>query len=486
MVIAPVLWVNVPLAHADVDPPDEDLELVDIRAYRSVIEDNDQFYLISYDLGYTTNPTGYNASELFVIRLLDGSTELVSATPYPYYEDGFIYGVVGFYFTAAEVAGLGMGFGDATDYTVQITGNPTVPWVDGSIPIISTTTFDQWYLGTQSQNMLTIRMRQVAVQVENAWVQVYDLLEGNAGEQVLSYDGETYFTNTIPDLLALCPDLFASTRDLPTLAPKKVVTDSHIAGDDDTYFPVYSGTWAYQSFTARQAYTITTCELELSRVGTPTSDLIISVTDMTGNHPDLTPILISGTIPREEIGTYVLGEWVTVSFEDGTPLEFNTRYGLVAHTASGSTTAQYRWRGKTEGDYSGGLSGFSIDNGVNWTTSTNDLNFIIGAEDAESMSFNQKQAHILDGTVWDLSDLGESIDISVMWLRALIWFIFTIVTCVAMAQGTKSTKPILFTFLIMIAIGAPFGFIYWYFAAFALFFCAVIAIFSLTWEKSST
>ena len=84
-------------------------------AYRILLETNDFFLLIDYDIAYSGGYPTVSASNAFTFRLFDptGSTEIADALPYVFttattgFEgtNGYGQGVVAYYFNSASAPG---------------------------------------------------------------------------------------------------------------------------------------------------------------------------------------------------------------------------------------------------------------------------------------------------------------------------------------------------------------------------------------------
>ncbi len=198
-----------PVFAAPIDTPDT-MVLHQIEAYRNTLELNDQLYLFTYTIEYAMLPID-NASINFVARLMDGIVQLGTTTPYPFFTDGYAYGVMSLYFSAADAPAWAGG------YTVRLEGNPTLVWSAGVPPSTQTAVwsleFDDGTLaGTETQ--LTNRMRALAIITENDWG--IDLIQTTPRGRKLAPSGEDYFTNVVLDLRSMCPNLFTSFMSLPT------------------------------------------------------------------------------------------------------------------------------------------------------------------------------------------------------------------------------------------------------------------------------
>lgn len=206
-----------------IDIPDA-LQIGAVYAYHHCLETNDQLYLVEYTIYYapgdgTTNPDE-NASEAYLVRLMDGLTELKAVAPYAYYNEGYGKGVVAIYFSASDPA-LPT-WEDA--YTIRLMGNPTLSW-DPSIPSTSASTFDLWSSSTsivQTQQELAARILYLADMLEIEWG--VNMVDSTGTGSYLSDYGEAYFTNIIPNTRAMAPRAFAGGTTSPDWSKKVPVT----------------------------------------------------------------------------------------------------------------------------------------------------------------------------------------------------------------------------------------------------------------------
>ena len=184
------------------------LEISSVYVYRHLQETDDQLYLIEYNIYYgATWPGDYpteTATEAFLVRLMDGSTELASTAPYAYYHNGYDNGVAAIYFAASEAPAW------QGSYTAQIIGNPVLSWV-ADPPASNYGTFDNWSTSTtQSATSIELgnRILYYANELELLWG--VDLIESAGGAFKLSEAyGENYFPNVVEDLRVICPDIFS-------------------------------------------------------------------------------------------------------------------------------------------------------------------------------------------------------------------------------------------------------------------------------------
>jgi hypothetical protein len=209
-ILATILTLLVGSVAFAIAQPDTTPTITQTNAYRHCIEQNDQMYLITFNLdSYSSNPTE-SASEAFIVRLLSSdNTELGVATPYAttINDDGWDTGVVTIYFSASA-APTWQG-----TYTIELTGNPSLSWTGGDPPRVTSTTFASWSSSTTlaaTTTELTARVRYLADAFEEDWSS--DLIElSGDGTTKLTTNGERYFQNSISYLRDICPDIFSAT-----------------------------------------------------------------------------------------------------------------------------------------------------------------------------------------------------------------------------------------------------------------------------------
>lgn len=216
---------------ADPDPPDT-LEILDAIACRDLIEEDDMFVAVRYNILYdpTAEPTE-TAQELFLIRLMDGVDQLGVVTPYPYYNDGYDMGIVGLYFDADEALVW------ETAYTIELRGTPAA-WA--TPPETSLVLGESMYSGfdgqEENQEALYTWMVEAVGALESNWS--VSLLESTESGSILDETGQTYMTSAIPGLVSLCPQLFwIQSVDMDTTAR------TWGTGQADLYAARFDGTW---------------------------------------------------------------------------------------------------------------------------------------------------------------------------------------------------------------------------------------------------
>ncbi len=186
---------------ADPDAPDT-LEVVDAVVLQDLLEADDFCVFVHYNILYdpTAEPTD-SARDLFLIRLMDGATELGVVSPYPYYNDGYDQGIAALYFDAATALTW------EEPYTIEVRGSPFA-WA--TPPSTSLVLVESLYSGvngqSENQDVLYDWAIDALEALETNWS--VTLLESSEEGMILDETGQTYMTGAVPGLQALCPQLF--------------------------------------------------------------------------------------------------------------------------------------------------------------------------------------------------------------------------------------------------------------------------------------
>ena len=125
-----VLLLTVVPVYAQISEPDGVFGVQQIECYRSVRELNDQLYIVLGRIEYTIPPTAYDASQSFIVRLMNGAVELGSTNFYAFHNNGYDLGICSIYFSADEVDSIPVTWSGG--YSVSIEGNPTLEWLDST------------------------------------------------------------------------------------------------------------------------------------------------------------------------------------------------------------------------------------------------------------------------------------------------------------------------------------------------------------------
>lgn len=148
--------------------------------------------------------------------------------------------------------------------------------------------------------------------------------------------------------------------------------ESCLTGYDSNVY-IYNDGWNAETFTAGQAYTITSVKLLLLRGENPgTVTVSIRATDEDG-HPtgeDLCVGTTNGnTLPENEPwnGIITSGEWRKITFDTSYVLSSGVEYAIVVRALDAAGNYEWViWRQDTTGTYSGGNAETSEDYGEEW------------------------------------------------------------------------------------------------------------------------
>lgn len=420
LILAVMVSPVIPLAAA-VDPPDT-LTISSVHVFRNAVEQNDQLYIVTGTIDYTVAPGTYTAYDLFLIRLMDGATELGSTAPYAFFDDGFDYFTVGLYFSASDVTTLGMGWGDGTGYSMAIDGNPGIDW--SSYPTTSVASFDQWYDGgsvAATTSQLTLRMRTIALVTENTWgVTLTELI---AGVRKYNANGEDYFSTSVPNLRLAAPDLFSQSQYTPEFPELGVVSIGYTGGDDANSV-IYGTNWASETFTATSSFTIAGVYVKYFRTGTP-GNITASLRATAAGVPDGAD-LATGTLSANSAVTSV-GEWDSIIFTTPYALTSGTTYSVIFRCLTGDVNNSVSLRTDSAGSYSGGSLYTSVNSGAAWAnTAASDMLFIIYADESHNLTWLQQWEGRLIGTPFDAQPLANLFSIDRMLMGSILAFFVSV------------------------------------------------------------
>ena len=414
----------------------------------------------------------------------------------------------------------------ATATVVQPLG--TQSWTNtlASPPSISTDSWTRWYQGTSvldTQDVLTTRLTGLAAILENTWG--VDLIDTVSGVQKLSPLGETYFTNAIPGVKRMTPDLFTEVQSQPTF-DTEVVVGEFVTGGDNADHDVFGVTWYGQTFTATSDYTMSGVQLRDLRVGGPVGTIVSLRAVVAGlpAGPDLRTAII-----QSDFTTVDIGAWYEWTFTDSIALTAGTQYAIVQSAVGGNAANFPAWRyndgslvyiggggaspgffyigstlaaggvfyigssifsggsfyvGTSAGGgsvYAGGQAVVSGDSGVTWAAiagGSQDFMFVTLAQDDFVASMRNRLANRLVGTPFDMTNLGVNLGMSRMWASTLVWLIFvSLPITVYVCRAAKSFKPGTMTMMLLFPMGALTGFVYLEVAVLAAFLSGAAAIY---------
>lgn len=190
-----------------IDDPD-DLQVLATYVYENCLEDGDTGALIYYliDYGVVPDETATEAY-LFIFMDTDGTTQLKAVAPYTFVDSGYGYGLAWIYFTAAETAGYSLDGANADDYSIRLSGNPTVESGWTGDPPVTSAGIDYWQTEGTTSVLVALRVLYYADQLELLWA--LDMIEATPEGNKLAALGEEYFVNVIPGLRTIAPSVFA-------------------------------------------------------------------------------------------------------------------------------------------------------------------------------------------------------------------------------------------------------------------------------------
>jgi len=192
--------VRVTSVSPSISSPDT-IVINNVWVYKNCLETGDQLYIIYYQIDYTVNPTE-DIADLFIIRLMNGATEVGATVPYAYYDDGYDYGVASIYLDSSEALTW------EGSYTMYIVGNPTADW-SGSAPSEDETAFDwQGYSDIDTTQLaISGRVLSLAAALDSKWTEAeFDLVDvDSAAAGYLTENGVAYFKNVIYSLQTIAP-----------------------------------------------------------------------------------------------------------------------------------------------------------------------------------------------------------------------------------------------------------------------------------------
>ncbi len=197
-VVAVLLPLSSALAIADPDS----YGINSVLAYRHCVEVDDQLYLISLNLNYAVNPTE-TADQAFIVRLMDGSTELGATTITNYQDDGYGKSYVSIYFPAATAPTW------SGSYSVYVQGSPTLSW--SGDPPSKSSGVDYWSSSTglsATRSELSSRVLSSADDLYIAWAGTALTEITSLGKRLSSY-GASYFMSIIANARTVAPDAFS-------------------------------------------------------------------------------------------------------------------------------------------------------------------------------------------------------------------------------------------------------------------------------------
>ena len=191
------------IVHAAPANPDS-ISLYTARVFQNIFEADDILFIVSYDVGYASEPDE-PAVETFRLALydIDGTTLLIPDRELNYYQ----YNIHSLYFDAAAAAGS---LTWESEYRIRVMGNPIYfePIEDTTMDTITLSPATHWISGTMatSKTLLKTHCLDLAAILEDEWS--LTLIISKAEGQVLNSLGRITFLAAVPGLDSALPDLF--------------------------------------------------------------------------------------------------------------------------------------------------------------------------------------------------------------------------------------------------------------------------------------
>lgn len=199
-----ILSVSSP-AYA-IDLPDETPDVINIYAFRNILETADMLVLVYENTPYATTPNmTYSESFIWKFYDTDGSTELGYALTSDYHDSGYGYNVISFYFSAADaitwgeyyyirLKGLGSAFESPPTYTYQMAAGDYSSLTDQD----------------EVRAAIAYRIMVLAGDLNNKWE--LDSTERLTAEYetgtALSIEGQAFFRTAVYGSQAMVPSIF--------------------------------------------------------------------------------------------------------------------------------------------------------------------------------------------------------------------------------------------------------------------------------------
>ena len=199
-----ILSVSSP-AYA-IELPDDTPEVIEINAYRNILETADMLVIVYENTPYATTPN-MTYSEAFIWKIYDtdGSTELGYAMTSNYHDLGYGYNVISFYFSAADAVtwgeyyyiklkGLAAAFASPPTYTFQMAAGDYSSLTDTD----------------EVREAIALRIMRLALDLNNKWdLDSADRLTADyeIGTR-LSIEGQAFFRQSIYGSQAMAPTIF--------------------------------------------------------------------------------------------------------------------------------------------------------------------------------------------------------------------------------------------------------------------------------------
>lgn len=200
MIATPVLAIALP----------DSTPTITVRyAWRNVIETGDFLLIFEENTPYAATPTTVY-SEAFIWRLIDtdGTTELGQAQGYNYFESGYGYNVISFYFSAADAPTW------AQIYHLRLSGTPTAFTTPPSYNFdLTSSDYSSLTATADVKADIAVKIITLAQDLENRWSlsTANALVTQEEGGSYLSVLGQAFFRGAILGIQAMAPTAFPAT-----------------------------------------------------------------------------------------------------------------------------------------------------------------------------------------------------------------------------------------------------------------------------------
>ncbi len=239
-----VAFASAPPAYA-IDNPNT-ISIESVRAYDSVLEDDDLLVIVQYNLAYASLPDEV-ITDAFIGRFKRGTTELNSVEPFAFNDKGYGRGIFSLYWTPTQKGTDSIEFNNPNgeNYTLTLQGDVAV--FTGSVPTTTTATIE-YRDSSDTANRLFNDIKALAQKFENdtGWNDDPDfasLVTIEGGLDQFTSVGEEYFSNAVANLNVMIPSLFSAGRTTPDFEPAETNRSF-----EDSLNTFWDGTVADQGF----------------------------------------------------------------------------------------------------------------------------------------------------------------------------------------------------------------------------------------------
>ena len=217
--------------HATLSNPTS-LSLSDIHVNRNLVQSGDMLIYFSYNIAYSSIPTTVPASNSFIFRLYDGTTEIGRNVPYAYNDAGYGYGISAIYFNASNAPAWN------GTYTLSLEGNP-IQFTSPMSYSIALSTANYTTLTSVADNQEDVRSNIVTMiqELEVQWN--HTLLTQSSSVTYLATAGAGYLVYAIPNIKNIAPKLFSASILYPDFTTRNYTTNNLSA----QYRERYNGTF---------------------------------------------------------------------------------------------------------------------------------------------------------------------------------------------------------------------------------------------------